>query len=60
MSKLTVHGAKAASAATSKSDIVIVPLFTNEDLSISASEVNTAAGDVLQRCLLYTSPSPRD
>ena len=51
MSKLTVHGAKAASAATSKSDIVVVPLFTNEDLSTSASEVNAAAGDVLQRAI---------
>ena len=51
MSKLTVHGAKAASAATSKSDIVVVPLFTNEDLSTSASEVNVAAGDVLQRAI---------
>ena len=46
MSKLTVHGAKAASAATAKSDIVVVPLFKNEDLSTSASEVNAAA-DVL-------------
>ena len=44
MSKLTVHGAKAASAATAKSDIVVVPLFKNEDLSTSASEVNAAAG----------------
>ena len=51
MSKLTVHGAKAASAATSKSDIVVVPLFTNEELSASASEVNAAAGDVLQRAI---------
>ena len=51
MSKLTVHGAKAASAATAKSDIVVVPLFTNEDLSTSASEVNAAAGDVLQRAI---------
>ena len=51
MSKLTVHGAKAASAATSKSDIVVVPLFTNEGLSTSASEVNTAARDVLQRAI---------
>ena len=51
MSKLTVHGAKAASAATAKSDIVVVPLFKNEDLSTSASEVNAAAGDVLQRAI---------
>ena len=51
MSKLTVRGAKAASAATAKSDIVVVPLFTNEDLSTSASEVNVAAGDVLQRAI---------
>ncbi|HCG95510.1 MAG TPA: leucyl aminopeptidase, partial [Halieaceae bacterium] len=51
MSKLTVHGAKAASTATAKSDIVVVPLFTNEDLSTSASEVNVAAGDVLQRAI---------
>ena len=49
MSKLTVHGAKASSAATSKSDIVVVPLFTGEGLSSSASDVNAAAGDVLQR-----------
>ncbi len=51
MSKLTVHGAKAASAATAKSDIVVVPLFKNEDLSSSSSEVNVAAGDVLQRAI---------
>lgn len=51
MSKLTVHGAKAASAATAKSDIVVVPLFKNEDLSSSSSEVNAAAGDVLQRAI---------
>ena len=51
MSKLTVHGAKAASAAIAKSDIVVVPLFTNEDLSTSGSEVNAAAGDVLQRAI---------
>ena len=51
MSKLTVHGAKAASAATAKSDIVVVPLFKNEDLSNSSSEVNAAAGDVLQRAI---------
>ncbi|MEC7610205.1 MAG: leucyl aminopeptidase [Pseudomonadota bacterium] len=51
MSKLTVHGAKAASPATAKSDIVVVPLFKNEDLSTSASEVNAAAGDVLQRAI---------
>ena len=51
MSKLTVHGARAASAATAKSDIVVVPLFKNEDLSTSASEVNAAAGDVLQRAI---------
>jgi len=51
MSKLTVHGTKAASAATAKSDIVVVPLFKNEDLSTSASEVNAAAGDVLQRAI---------
>ena len=51
MSKLTVHGTKAASAATTKSDIVVVPLFKNEDLSTSASEVNAAAGDVLQRAI---------
>ena len=52
MSKLTVHGAKAASAATAKSDIVVVPLFKNEDLSSSSSEVNAAAGDVLQRAII--------
>ena len=51
MSKLTVHGAKAASAATAKSDIVVVPLFKNEDLSRSSSEINAAAGDVLQRAI---------
>lgn len=51
MSKLTVHGAKASSAATSKSDIVVVPLFTGEGLSSSASDVNAAAGDVLQRAI---------
>ncbi len=51
MSKLTVHGAKAASAATARSDIVVVPLFKNEDLSSSSSEVNAAAGDVLQRAI---------
>ena len=51
MSKLTVHGAKAASAATAKSDIVVVPLFKNEDLSSSSSKVNAAAGDVLQRAI---------
>ncbi len=51
MSKLTVHGTRAASAATAKSDIVVVPLFTNEDLSTSASEVNAAAGDVLKRAI---------
>ena len=51
MSRLTIHGAKAASAATAKSDIVVVPLFKNEDLSTSASEVNAAAGDVLQRAI---------
>jgi len=51
MSKLSVHGAKTASATTSKSDIVVVPLFKNEDLSTSASEVNAAAGDVLQRAI---------
>ena len=51
MSKLTVHGARAASAATAKSDIVVVPLFTNEGLSTAASEVNAAAGDVLQRAI---------
>lgn len=51
MSKLTVHGAKISSAATSKSDIVVVPLFTGEDLSASASEVNTATGEVLQRAI---------
>ena len=51
MSKLTVHGAKAAIAATAKSDIVVVPLFKNEDLSSSSSEVNAAAGDVLQRAI---------
>ena len=51
MSKLTVHGAKAASAATAKSEIVGVPLFKNEDLSSSSSEVNVAAGDVLQRAI---------
>ena len=51
MSKLTLHGAKAATAATAKSDIVVVPLFKNEDLSSSSSEVNAAAGDVLQRAI---------
>ena len=51
MRKLTVHGAKASGVATSKSDIVVVPLFTKEDLSASASEVNAAAGDVLQRAI---------
>jgi hypothetical protein len=51
MSKLTVHGAKISSAATSKSDIVVVPLFTGEDLSASASDVNTATGEVLQRAI---------
>ena len=51
MSKLTVNGTKASAAATSKSDIVVIPLFTNEDLSASASEVNAAAGDVLQRAI---------
>ena len=51
MSKLTVHGAKAASAATARSDIVVVPLFKNEDLSSSSYEVNAAAGDVLQRAI---------
>ena len=51
MSKLTLHGAKAASAATSKSDVVVVPLFTSEDLSTSASAVNAAAGGVLQRAI---------
>jgi leucyl aminopeptidase len=51
MSKLTVHGAKISSAATSKSDIVVVPLFIGEDLSASASDVNTATGEVLQRAI---------
>ena len=51
MSKLTLHGAKAATAATAKSDIVVVPLFKNEDLSSSSSKVNAAAGDVLQRAI---------
>ena len=51
MSKLTLHGAKAATAATAKSDIVVVPLFKNEDLSRSSSEINAAAGDVLQRAI---------
>ena len=51
MRKLTLHGARAASAAKAKSDIVVVPLFTNEDLSTSASEVNAAAGNVLQRAI---------
>ncbi len=57
MSKLTVHGAKASSAATSKSDIVVVPLFTGEGLSSSASDVNAAAGDVLQRAISIAAPN---
>ena len=44
MSKLTVHGAKISSAATSKNDIVVVPLFIGEDLSASASDVKGSPG----------------
>ena len=51
MSNVSVHASKLSSIATSKTDIIVIPLFAGEDLSATASAVSKATGDVLQRAM---------